>query len=405
MNLPFFIAKRYFKSKKQKNFISIISNISMIGVAIGTMALVVVLSVYNGLGSLIRSFYNSFDPQLLVEAKKGKTFEVDSSFIAEIKSVPGIASVSEVIEDNAYARYKKAEMVVKVKGVSPEYKEQSGIGEQINLGTFKYREKQRNYALIGAEVQYALSVNVNNDFYPLQIYYPKRKAKASLDPRKMFNNKSILPSGVFTVDRKLDYIIVPLSFAQGLTGYGNERTSLEIMLESDARVSKVQNELKKLLGDKFEVLNRDEQQATLLKVLRIERLFLIVALSFIIAVASFNIFFSLSMLAIEKKKDISVMYAMGASDHLIRRIFLNEGLIIAITGALLGVFTGLGICLLQAEFGLVKMGFQGNVLIPYPVKIIWTDLLVTGAVVIVITLLASLRPAQIASRYNNNSML
>ena len=374
--------------------------ISMIGVAVGTMSLVIVLSVFNGLEDLIRSLHNYFDPELKITAITGKSFETDSAMLHHIQAVPGVKVVTEVVEDNAYIKYKEAEMVVKIKGVSDNFIDQHRMDDRIVQGSMKLKEDGVNYALIGRGVQYALSITKLDNMYALQIYYPKRGKVSGLDPSKLINTRIILPGGVFAIEKQYDlnYIFVPLSFALDLMGYGTRRTSLEIKVDNPEDIPEVQQALRHLLGKDFNVLNSDEQHASLLKAIKIEKLFVYITFSFILAVASFNIFFSLTMLAIDKRRDIAVLFTMGATKRTIRAIFLSEGAIISFAGAIAGLALGLVICFLQQHFGLISMGMQTAVLEAYPVKMQLPDFLYTAISIIIITLLASYRPAIVATR-------
>lgn len=374
--------------------------ISMVGVAVGTMSLVIVLSVFNGLEDLIRSLHNYFDPELKITAVVGKSFEVDSLMLNKIQSVPGVKIVTEVVEDNAYVKYRDAKMVVKLKGVGDNFIDQHRIDDRIVQGSLKLKEDGVNYALIGRGVQYALSITKLSNMYAMQFYYPRRGKVNMLDPSKLTNQKIILPGGVFAIEKQYDlnYVFVPLDFAADLMEYKNRRTSLEVKVIEGYDIPDVQEALKSLLGKQFNVLNSDEQHASLLKAIKIEKLFVYITFSFILAVASFNIFFSLTMLAIDKKRDIAMLFTMGADKRTVRAIFLSEGAIISFTGAIIGLTLGLAICLLQQHFGLVSMGMQTAVLEAYPVKMQLPDFLYTSASIIVVTLLASYRPALAATR-------
>jgi lipoprotein-releasing system permease protein len=371
----------------------------MVGVAMGTMALVVALSVFNGLEDLIRALYGTFDPEIKVTAAVGKTFQIDSTFINKIAAVDGVELVTEVIEDNALLKYREGLMVVKVKGVSENFTNQNRMDSVMVAGKLVLQEDGKDYAVIGRGVQYAMSISVDNQFFALQLWYPKNRKPTSLSPEAAFTRKGILPGGVFMIEKHYDeqYVFVPLSFAQELMSYEDERTALEIKTTPGSNISKVKNSIKALLGKEFLVLDSDEQHASLMKAIRIERLFIFVTFAFIICIASFNIFFSLSMLAIEKKRDIAILYAMGATRSIIRKIFLMEGVIIAFTGALFGLLLGLIICWLQQEFGLVSMGMDSSIIDAYPVKIEVMDFVFTGLLIVVITFIATFRPASRAS--------
>jgi lipoprotein-releasing system permease protein len=407
MNVPLLIAKRYFLSKKKRNIISIISNISMIGVAVGSAALIIVLSVFNGLEDLIRSIYGSFDPDLRITAVKGKSFETQEAFLTRIRQTPGVAFLTEVIEDNALLRYEGRQKVVKVKGVSGNFFAQNNIDSTVIEGDYHLRRNGYNYALIGRGVQYELSVRVANAVMPMELLYPKNKKGLTLNPEDAFNQRSILAGGVFVIEKQYDdnYVFVPLEFIRQLTGYGNRRSSLEVKVRPGQSVSQVQQSLQKLLGANFQVLNSDEQHVSLLRAVKVEKMFVFITFTFILLIASINIFFSLSMLVIDKKKDIAILSAMGATPLLIRNIFLAEGAIVAFIGAGTGLLLGLLICWIQQTFGLISMGMATALVDAYPVKMQLADFLLTGIAIILITLLVSIRPALSAAAVEPKSTL
>lgn len=407
MNLAFFIARKYFLSKKKKNFINVISIISMVGVAVGTMSLIVGLSFFNGLGEVLRGLYSSFDPQLKVEAVKGKSFVVTDSLLRAVGAVPGVRIVTEVVEDNALAMYNDTQLVVKLKGVGSNFISQHRLDKHIVQGELILHKDNAPRAILGRGVQYALSISASNDFYALQLYYPKNISPGALNPGSYYNQQNILPAGFFQIEKQYDenYIFVPLDFAVSLMDYGNKRTALEIQLEEGSAVAEVKQQLNEQLGPAFRILTNEEQHSDLFKILKWEKLFVFITFSFIVAVASFNIFFSLTMLAIEKKKDVSVLYALGATDGLIRRIFLAEGALIGITGAALGLALGMGISYIQQQYGVVSMGMQTSIIDAYPVVIKTFDVVFTAGSAVFITLLASYRPAYLAARAKSLSEL
>ncbi len=370
-------------------------------VAICTAALIVVLSVFNGLEGLLRSLYSTFDPEIKVEIIRGKSFEVSEKFIESIENIEGVDIVTEVIEDYAYVRYRGANMVITLKGVSENFIEQKRIDQAIVAGDLMLKDGSINYAIIGRGVQYALSIVPGNNLYPLQVHYTKDVKPGQLDVSKLYSKKNILIGSVFAIEKNYDenYIFVPLDFAQSLLNYGNKRTSLEIKTTSTANIQNVQSRLRNLLGDTFTVQNNDEQHADLYKLLNLEKLFVFIAFSFILLVGSINIFFSLSMLAIDKKKDISILFSFGADNTLIKKIFLYEGAIISLGGAFIGLLLGSLICWAQQSLGLVSMGMETSVLENYPVDMHFMDFLYTFISLVIITLLISYRPAVIATKY------
>ncbi|GAB2475668.1 FtsX-like permease family protein [Algoriphagus taiwanensis] len=373
----------------------------MIGVAVGTIALVVVMSVFNGLEDLIRSLFASFDAELKIEPARGKSFLAKEEWLQSIQNLEGVAVLTEVIEDNALVEYNQNQLVARIKGVSPNFLEQGRFSNGYFWGDTTLGTDLRPAAILGRGVGFFLSVNLDAPNSILKVYYPKApRSAASIDPSQLYNSAVLEPKAFFSIEQRFDdeYVIAPLNFVRDLLNYGQKRTSLEIKVADGYSVSSVQKALKTHLGPDFLVKNTDEQHATLIRTVKLEKLFVFLTLSFVLAIASFNIFFSLSMLAIEKKKDIAVLQAMGASEKLIKRIFLKQGALIALSGALLGLVLGIGLVWAQQEFGLVSLGISSAVVDAYPVRIVGTDLVWIGLTVIGITLLASWRPAILASR-------
>lgn len=401
MRLTLLIAARYLVSRKKRNFINIISWLSVTGVAVITAALIIVLSVFNGLEELLRSLHNSFDPAIKIIAAKGKSFEFDKATTAQLQSVSGVLAVTQVIEDYAYVRYRGATKIVTIKGVDESFiKTQRIPKENIVEGDYVLMRDSVPYALVGNGVRYTLSLAPGNDLYPLQVFYINTLAgNAVMDPSRLYSRKIILPSAAFSIVQNIDdnYIVVPIEFARDLMNYGSRLTALEITVQ-EGQSRKVEAELAKILGEGFLVLNHEEQHADIYRLLNVEKLVAFLALSLLLLVGSINIFFSLSMLAIDKKKDLSVLASLGATPVLIRNVFLAEGAMIAIIGAFIGITFGSGICLLQQEYGFVSMGLESAVMSGYPVKLRLIDLFLTLLVVIVITFLLSFRPAVMASR-------
>lgn len=377
-----------------------LSIIAMVGVAIGTAALVIVLSVFNGLEGLIRSLYSSFDADLKISLVEGKFFDYEGELEDRLKQTEGIATIVLVVEDNVLVRYNDGESVVRMKGVSPEFVKDSQLKSHITEGQLKLTEKEQNFAVVGQGIRYDLSINSRNDFLALQFYYPKNISPGRTNPSSMYNSGILMPAGVFAIEKQYDenYIFVPLRFARKLIGKDEGCTAIEINLKEGVAVGDVQKSLQQSLGDRFEILNSDQQHASLLKAIKIEKLFIYITFSFILAVASFNIFFALTMLALDKKRDISILFAMGTPVKTIRNIFLKEGAIISFLGAMTGGLLGFLICLLQQEFGLISMNMASAVQEAYPVEMMPTDFVFTMLSIIIITILASFKPAQVAAK-------
>jgi lipoprotein-releasing system permease protein len=373
----------------------------MIGVCVGTMSLIIVLSVFNGLEELFRSLYGTFNSHIQVKAAEGKFFELNQQLLTSINGVEGVESVAEVIEDNVVITYREAQMVVKMRGVSDNFLKQNGLDSVIVSGKLVLQNQGVDYAILGSGVQFMLSVSLNDDLHPVQVWYPNN-TKRTIDlnsPNAIFR-KPIRPGAVFAIEQQYDnnYIFVPLSFARDLVQAGERRTSLEIKTASDASIRRVQNALKEKLGVAYIVQNRDEQHANLLRAIQFEKLFVYITFSFILAIASFNIFFSLTMLALDKQKDVAVLFAMGASAGFIKRLFLTEGAIIAFTGAITGIVLGFIICWLQQTFGFVSMGMQTSVVDAYPVQMRIEDFARVGLTIVIIVFVASYFPALKASK-------
>jgi len=399
MNLPLFIAKRYFLSKKKKNFINVISLIAMVALAVGSASLIIILSVFNGLEGLIRSLHNYFDPQLKIEAVEGKSFEVTDKFLSSIRDLEGVDIVTEVIEDNVYLSYRNSTMVVKLKGVSDNFIDQHRLDERIVQGNLKLHENGINYAIIGVGVQYTLGIVNLKDLFALKVYYPNRKAKSIFNPQKLINTKSLLTAGVFAIEKQYDanYIFAPLDFAVDLMDYNNRRSYLEVKVKDGYSISNVQANIRYFLGDKFRVLNSDEQHKSLIRAVKMEKFIVFFIFSLIVAILSFNSFFSLTMLAIDKSKDISVLFSMGANNKLIKRIFFWESIIISTVGVVIGLFLGTIFCILQQQLGIIKLGMATSVMENYPVEVQLLDYIYILVVIVLITVLAAIKPSNLAS--------
>lgn len=373
----------------------------MVGVAISTMALVAVMSVFNGLEDLIRGLFSSFDSELQVTPVAGKSFVATENWLNAIREVEGVEVITEVIEDNALLEYRGNQHIARVKAVSDNYFDHERFSKGYFWGDTTLGTSLRPGAILGRGVAFALSVNLDDINSVLNIYYPKApKSAASLDPNQLYASGQVEPRGFFSIEQGVDneYILVRLDFFKDLLGYGQKRTALELKVAPEYSISTVQKAVQAHLGSDFAVKNADEQHATLIRTVKLEKLFVFLTLTFILALASFNIFFSLSMLAIEKKKDLAVLKSMGAKNSLIRGIFLKQGALIAFSGAILGLILGLLLVGAQEKFGLISLGIASGVVDAYPVRIHWPDLGWISLAVVTITLLASWRPAWIAAQ-------
>lgn len=400
MDISYRIAVRYFFSRNKRSFISLIARIAMAGVAVGTMAMVVVLSVFNGMEDLNRKIFKTFDSDVRILPAEGKRFRMTPALMNELKAVKGVKLVTQVIEDNALARYGNQQTIIRLKGVDSTFEQAKQLDTAMIEGTLKLVGGNGTpYAIIAEGVRNALSISLEDIFTPLELLYPRTGSKTlNLTSPEAFNQLNLRPGGVFSIESRYDdYIIAPLKQVEGLMGYNGELSALEVYITSGFTEKDVSEEIGAKLGKAFVVKDRDLLNADLLRAIKMEKLFVAVTLSLIILVAAINIFFSLSMLAIEKKKDVSMLYAMGATQSLIRKIFLAEGAIVAFSGAIAGLLGGIAICWLQMQYGFVSMGMTTSLVDAYPVKLIWEDILYTGVIVVMITMVVSYIPARRAA--------
>ncbi len=400
MDISYRIAVRYFFSRNKRSFISLIARIAMAGVAVGTMSMVVVLSVFNGMEDLNRKIFKTFDSDVRILPAEGKRFKVTPGLLNELKAVKGVKLVTQVVEDNALARYGNQQTIIRLKGVDSTFERQGQLDTAMIEGSLALKGNNGTpYAIIAEGVRNALSISLEDIFTPLELLYPRTTSKTlNLTSPEAFNQLNLRPGGVFSIEARYDdYIIAPLKQVVGLMGHEGEITSLEVYTAPGYTEKDVSEEIGLKLGKAFVVKDRDSLNADLLRAIKMEKLFVAVTLSLIILVAAINIFFSLSMLAIEKKKDVSMLYAMGATQSLIRKIFITEGAIVAFSGAIAGLLGGIGICWLQTRYGFVSMGMTTSLVDAYPVKLIWEDILYTGVIVVMITMVVSYIPARRAA--------
>lgn len=397
MNLPFYIARRYLFSKKSHNAINIISMICVCGVVVATIALVCALSVYNGFNDLVAGMFSSFDPELKITPRTGKVFDPTTSDMQKIRELPDIAFFSETLQDNALIRYHDRQDVAVVKGVDDAYQHLTMMDSALIDGNFTLQDEVADYALLGVGLSSKLGARPGFAS-PLELYVPKRDVKVNLsNPSSSFNWKYAYTGGVFMINQQVydeGYMIVPLSLARELFHYDKEVSAIELKLTEKADLSSVKKQIKSILGDEFIIRDRFEQQEASFKMMQIEKWMTFLILCFILAIALFNVVGSLSMLMIEKQDDVRTLRNMGASDSLIRRIFLFEGWMISGFGALIGIMIGLVLCLLQQSFGLIKLGQTAGAFIidAYPVRVIFTDILVAFVTVAAIGFMAAWYP-------------
>jgi lipoprotein-releasing system permease protein len=402
MRISLYIARRYLFARKSRNAINIISGISMLGVGVGAMALVVILSVFNGFDEVVKSLFNSFDPDIRITAVRGKVFTPDENF-SQVKTLPGVLHYSEILEENGLLKYGERQHIATIKGADESFIKVTGIDSMVYDGEMILKDKNRSYAVIGQGVAYSLQVGLNF-INPLFVYMPKRVGTINLaNPDDAFRRNYLMPSGIFAIEQDYDsrYVIVPIDFMRELLDYTTEVSSIEIKLHPEFDAKTTQQEIIDLLGEDFLVQNRTQQNELFYRVMKSEKWAIFLILTFILIIASFNIIGSLSMLIIDKKNDIRSLRNMGASQQLISRIFLMEGWLISIVGSLIGITLGTLISWLQDRFELLKLGGSGTFVIDaYPVKLQLTDVLLVWITVLFIGFLAARYPVkQISKKY------
>ncbi len=401
MNLSFYIAKRYLLGKKSQNAINIISGISVLGVATGTMALVIVLSVFNGFDQVVKSLFSSFDPDIKISAVEGKTFIPDDAVTNAIIALPGVIAVSEVLEENVLLLYGDKQHIATIKGVDESFEAVSGLDSMIYDGEMKLKDGNRPYAVVGQGVAYSLRIGLNF-VDPLFVYTIDRKAKINMSqPEESIRRDFIYPSGIFSIEQDFDsrYIIVPIEFTRELLSYDNSVSFLEIKLDQRFPADKIQEEIMAIMGENYKVKNRQQQNELFYRVMKSEKWAIFLILTFILIIASFNIIGSLSMLIIDKKNDIVTLRNMGSPNRLIEKIFLVEGWLISVIGSVIGMTLGTTISWIQQRFGIIKLTGSGTFVIDaYPVQIELVDILLIWMTVLLIGWIAARYPVKQISR-------
>ena len=367
------IARRYLIAKKSHQAINIISMVSLIGVMVGTMGLIIVLSVFNGFGNLVLELYNSFDPDIKVTPVYGKTFDPDSAGIGRIEKLKSVASVNLSLEEHALLRYRDRQYIATIKGVSDGYLESVGIEDKILDGQPVLQQGDTNFAIVGGQIAYSLALHLDDPLHAIGVYIPKHDGnyQSSLDPSEAFTGRNIYASSVFGIQQDFDskYVLVPLRWAREIIGREKNVTSLDIKVKEGVTMEQAAVEIKAVTGNQFEVKDRFQQHEFLYKIIGSEKLAVFMILGFILLIATFNIVGTLTMLIIEKKRDIGILLSMGADITLVKRIFLIEGLLISLSGAVAGLVLGGLICYLQMHFGIIKLENAESFLIDsYPVQ-------------------------------------
>lgn len=405
MNFPLYIARRYLFSKKSTHAINVISAISMVGVAVATMALVVTLSVFNGFHDLVASLFTSFDPQLKVTPVTGKTAPADDVILTKIKALPQIEVATETVEDMALAVYKGRQAMVTLKGVQENFDSLTHIREiLVGEGIFELRAADLCYGIPGIRLADMLGTGIRYD-EPLKIYAPRREGQLNMaDPSDGFVEDELYSPGVLfnVMQAKYDrnYILTDISFARNLFDQQGMVSALELRLKEGSDFEATKEEIKRIAGTKYHVRDRFEQQEDTFKIMKIEKLIAYIFLTFILMVACFNIIGSLSMLIVDKKKDVITLRNLGANEKQITRIFLYEGRLISAIGAVAGIMVGLLLCWLQQTFGLVRLGKSSGSFIvdSYPVSVHPEDIVLIFVTVLMVGFVSVWYPVRYFSK-------
>ncbi|MFV0554025.1 MAG: ABC transporter permease [Mangrovibacterium sp.] len=396
MNFHLQIAKRYLFSKKSINVINIISLLSVLGMAVGTTALIVVLSAFNGINQFIGGMLSSFDADLKISLVEGKSFQEKQEKLEALKQIEGVVSYMGVVEDNVLVAYGSRQKYASLKGVPDEYTQFSGIDSMMVVGDFKLQDEKRQHAILGYGVAMNLGVGMNMRS-PIHLYYPKRNSKRTIALQNAFNHDYISPGGFFSIQQEIDeqYVLVPINFARQLLQLEGKLSSVELKLTPNADVEQVKAEVLALMGSEFKVQDRMEQHALIYQVMKSEKWASFLILGFILLIASFNLLGSLTMIILDKKNDIYVLRSMGADSSFIRHIFMVEGWMISLLGAIIGIAFGVLLVWVQMKFALVKLPGDGSFAISaYPMQLQWIDIIATLGIVFAIGLFVSWIPTR-----------
>lgn len=405
MNLALYIARRYLFSKKSHNAINVISAIAVCGVALATLALVCTLSVFNGFHDLISSFFTHFDPQLKVEAARGKTFVQDSAMMASIQQIEGVEVVSMTLEDNAMAKYQEQQAMVTIKGVDDNFQALTGV-EEILYGNpeLKLYDEVADYGIPGIQLMYILGMGMQ-PFDPIEVYAPRTGTRVNMtNPMANFKRLPLYsPGTVLNINDARyasTYIVASLDYAQRLFDCPGEISAIELRLTPGASTGRVKRAVQQLVGDGFTVHDRYEQQEATFKVVKIEKFVSYLFLCFILMVACFNIISSVSMLILDKRDNVDTLRSLGATQNMAERIFIYEGNLIAFFGAITGLVLGVVLCLLQQEFGIIGLGGDGQFVVDaYPVRVKLLDILLVFVSVILVNAVSVWLPIKLLNKY------
>ena len=408
MRLPLFIANRYLLAKKSHNLINIITWISILGISVGSFALIVVLSAFNGLEKVISSMNSRLTPDLQIAAVKGKTIDLTAFPLGQVKDIQGVEYVIPTITEDALFRANDKQHIGQVKGVGLEYQDIDRINDITYGGDgLQLSDGEYEYAVPGAGVAWSLGISAYNPYALVRVYVPKRGKASQMSLENSFNSDVLNVRSLFSTEQEQDekLVLVPFDWLSELLEYENKATNVELFLAPNADANKVKKSVTAIIGEDFSVKNQQEQQETLYKIMRSEKWAVYVILTFILILATFNVVGSLSMLMIDKRKDTEILKSMGADNRLIQKIFMNEGLLISVAGGVIGLLLGIILVLLQQQFGFVKFGTGGNYVVDaYPVLLKFKDVLLIFATILVVGCTSAFLTVRHAMRKESTSL-
>ncbi len=391
MNLPFSIALKYLFSKKSHNVINIISAISAIGIGIGSLALIIILSVYNGFDNLIRQMYESYEADFLITPNSGKTFFLNSDTMHDIESIKGVEAVCPIVEDNIFIKYGNEQSIATIKGIDSVYERVSSISKNIVEGEFRTYLGEIPHAIVGQKL--AQDLRLRTRFLTkIELFSPNKNMEISLlNPMANLTNINVYPSGIIRLDDSFDkkHIFADLDLTRELLSYADDETgSIEVFVAKGANVNDVEKSLISIMGDSFSVKDRFKQNETLYKMMKGEKFSVFFILFFVIIIISINIYSSLTMLILEKKEDIKTLMCLGATPSLIKKIYINLGMLLSLLGGVTGLIIGIILCFIQQTTGIIQI--PGSYIInAYPVKILFSDIAITFTGILLIGFLIS----------------
>jgi len=397
MKLSLFIASRYVFSKKKKTFINFLSYFSIASISIGTASMIIVLSVFNGLENTLISVYKDFDPSIKIEHKKNKYF--NNTIKEKITSVNGVKYVSGVLENKVLFQNAENEAVAYLKGVDNDYLKKNKIKSNLVEGDFEINKGKLNNAVFGRGLKYSLGIKTNSDFQNIYVYAlsDSKKLNPNITRQKIYKKEQLKPTGIFAIEKSFDnsYAFAKLDFTQRLFDKEMKVSSYEVEVKNGFNPEKIKIEIQNVIGDEFNILGFSEQRESLFKILRTEKLIVYIVFSIILLLSSLNIFFLLSMMGIEKSKDIKTLLSFGVGLNQIKKIFIFQGILIGLAGIVFGAFLGIGASLIQEYFGIVKINMTSSILESYPIQLNFIDIFFTIAIVVLVSITASLIPSNL----------